>query len=58
MKNGVFHQASIAGLTFEAILSADGPYLSCHQGGGLAFGIPGLRQFQPPAETARFGRAF
>ena len=50
MNNRVFHQATIAGWTFEGVISADGPYVSCRAGGGVALGVSGLRQFRP--ETA------
>ena len=47
MRNRVFHQVAIGGLTFDGIISADGPYVLCHTGGGVALGVSGLRQFQP-----------
>jgi len=47
MRSRVFHQRSIGGMAFEGIVSADGPCLSCHTG-GVALGVSGLRQFQPP----------
>ena len=47
VRNRVFHQAMIAGLTFDGIISADGPYVSCQEGGGVALGVSGLRQFKP-----------
>ena len=58
MRNRMFHQASIAGLTFDSIVSADGPYVSCRAGGGVALGVSGLRQFQPPADTVRHAMPF
>ncbi len=50
MRNRVFHQATIAGLTFEGVMTASGPSVACQAGGGVALGVSGLRQFQP--ETA------
>jgi hypothetical protein len=47
MRNRVFHQARIAGRTFEGVISGDGPYLSCQMNGGVAIGPAGLRHFQP-----------
>ena len=59
VRNRVFHQATIAGLTFDGIISADGPYISCQAGGGVALGVSGLRQFKPDMlsfrHEARFG---
>jgi hypothetical protein len=47
MRNCIFHQVTIAGLAFDGIISADGPYLSCRKGGGVALGVSGIRQFRP-----------
>lgn len=47
VRNRVFHQATIAGLAFDGIISADGPYVSCQAAGGVALGVSGLRQFKP-----------
>ncbi len=58
MRNRMFHQASIAGLTFDGIISADGPYVSCRASGGVALGVSGLRQFQPLGDTARHAMPF
>ena len=52
VRNGVFHQADIAGLTFDGIISADGPYVSCRTG-GVALGVSGLRQFEPDVPSSR-----
>lgn len=57
MHNRVFHQATIAGLSFEGVISADGPCVSCRAGGGVALGVSGLRQFQPSSDTVRHARA-
>lgn len=53
VRNRVFHQATIAGLTFDGIISADGPYVSCQTGGGVALGVSGLRQFKPGVPRSR-----
>jgi hypothetical protein len=53
MRNRTFHQARIAGMLFEGILAADGPYLSCQTAGGVALGVSGLRHFQPPPDGRR-----
>ncbi len=46
MRNRVFHQARIAGITFEGIISADGPYISSLTlTGGVALGVSALREF-------------
>lgn len=58
MHNRTFHQATIAGLTFEGIISADGPYVSCQMGGGVALGVSGIRQFQPDREGTRWDPQF
>jgi hypothetical protein len=47
LRNRIFHQARIAGMTCEGIISGDGPYLSCQMNGGVALGPAGLRYFQP-----------
>jgi len=57
MRNRMFHQCSIGGMAFEGIVSADGPCLSRHTKGGVALGVSGLRQFQPP-ESRRHRPAF
>jgi hypothetical protein len=49
MRNRVFHQARIAGITFEGIISADGPYIASSTTGGVALGVSALRDFQPEA---------
>lgn len=43
-------------MTFEAILSADGPYLSGHLNGGVALGVSALRLFQPQTEMVTDSR--
>ena len=53
MRNRVFHQTRIAGLTFEGIISADGPYISSSTAGGVALGVSALRDFQPEATGPR-----
>jgi hypothetical protein len=53
MRNRIFHQVSIAGMTFEGIIAGDGPYLSCRMDGGVALGPAGLRYFQPERGTRR-----
>lgn len=53
MRNRVFHQVSIAGMTFEGVISGDGPYLSCQKGSGEALGPAGLRHFLPGALGTR-----
>ena len=53
MRNRVFHQARIAGITFEGIISADGPYISSSTAGGVALGVSALRDFQPDALGSR-----
>ena len=40
-------------MTFEGILSTDGPYLSCGMHGGVALGPAGLRYFQPVSRGVR-----
>jgi hypothetical protein len=58
MRNRIFHQVSIAGMTFEGIIAGDGPYLSCRMDGGVALGPAGLRYFQPePWGTRRTSRS-
>ena len=47
MRNRVFHQARIAGMTFEGVMTGSGPTLSCPTNGGVALGVSGLRHFQP-----------
>jgi len=53
MRNRIFHQRTIAGMTFEGLISADGPYLSGPTQGGVALGPAGLRYFQPASHSAR-----
>jgi hypothetical protein len=53
MHNRVFHQARIAGITFEGISSADGPYISSSTASGVALGVSALRDFQPEALGSR-----
>lgn len=53
VRNRVFHQATIAGLMFDGIISADGPYVSSRTGGGVALGVSGLRQFEPDMPLSR-----
>jgi len=50
-----FHQATIAGITFEALISADGPYISSSTVGGVALGVSALRHFQPDESCAGRG---
>jgi hypothetical protein len=49
MRNRIFHQARIGGITFEGIISADGPHIIASTGGGVALGVSALRYFQPEA---------
>jgi hypothetical protein len=49
MRNRVFHQARIAGMTFEGVMSGSGPSVSHPMNGSVALGVSGLRQFQPQA---------
>ena len=58
VRNRVFHRVIIAGLVFEGSISADGPYVSCRTGGGVALGVSGLRQFKPDAVQARHALPF
>jgi hypothetical protein len=53
MRNRVFHQATIGGITFEGIISADGPYIVSSTIGGVALGVSALRNFQPDASGLR-----
>ena len=53
MRNRIFHQARIAGLTFDGIIAGDEPYLSCQINGGVALGVCTLRYFQPEAWGSR-----
>ena len=53
MRNRVFHQARIAGVMFEGIMTGSGPTLSCQMNGSVALGVSGLRQFQPEALGSR-----
>jgi hypothetical protein len=53
MRNRVFHQASISGMTFEGVMTGSGPTLSCPTTGDVALGVSGLRQFQPQALGSR-----
>jgi hypothetical protein len=52
MRNRMFHQVRIGGMTFEGVIATDGPYLST-EAGGVALGVSGLRQFQPSTHTVR-----
>ena len=42
MRNRIFPQAKIAGMTFDGIIAGDGPYLSCQMNGGVALGVCSL----------------
>ena len=53
MRNRVFHQARIADMTFEGVMSGSGPTLSHPMNGSVALGVSGLRQFQPQAVGSR-----
>ena len=53
MRNRIFQKVSIAGMTFEGVISGDGPYLSCQTNGGVALGPAGLRYFQPTTRGTR-----
>ena len=53
MRNRVFHQARIAGVMFEGIMTGSGPTLSCQISGSVALGVSGLRRFQPEALGSR-----
>ena len=53
MRNRTFHQVSIASMTFEGVISGDGPYLLCQMNGGVALGPAGLRYFQPTTPGTR-----
>jgi hypothetical protein len=53
MRNRVFHQAKIAGMIFEGIISADGPSIASSTAGGVALGVSALRDFQPEALGSR-----
>ena len=53
MRNRVFHQARIAGMTFEGVMTGSGPTLSCQMNGGGVLGVSGLRQFQPESLGSR-----
>lgn len=58
MRNRVFHQVRIAGITFEGIISADGPYIASSTAGGVALGVSALRDFQPEALGSRHASPF
>ncbi len=48
MRNRLFHSATVRGTTFNGILSADGPCISCNEtGAGVALGVCALRKFSP-----------
>ena len=53
MRNRIFHQAMIAGITFEGMISADGSYIRASTTGGVALGVSALRHFQPEAVGPR-----
>jgi len=53
MHNRVFHQAKIADMMFEGVMTGSGPTLSCRMNGSVALGVSGLRQFQPQALGSR-----
>ncbi len=53
MRNRVFHEARIAGMMFEGVMTGSGPSLSCQMNGGVALGVCGLRRFQPEAIGTR-----
>jgi hypothetical protein len=53
MRNRVFHQARIADMMFEGVMTGSGPALSCQMNGSVALGVSGLRQFQPQAFGSR-----
>lgn len=53
MRNRVFHQRTIAGMTFEGVMTGSGPAISCQTNGSVALGVSGLRQFQPTALGTR-----
>jgi hypothetical protein len=42
MRNRIFHQARIAGMMFDGIITASGPALSCRSSGSVALGVSGL----------------
>jgi hypothetical protein len=53
MHNRIFHQASVAGMMFEGVITASGPALSCRSNGSVALGVSGLRRFQPESLGSR-----
>ena len=53
MGNRIFHQARIAGMMFDGIITASGPALSCRSSGSVALGVSGLRRFQPESLGSR-----
>lgn len=53
MRNRVFHQARVADMVFEGIMTGSGPTLSCQMNGSVALGVSGLRQFQLTAIGSR-----
>jgi len=53
MRNRIFHQVRIAGITFEGLISADGPYISASTAGGVALVVSALRYFQPETVGSR-----
>jgi hypothetical protein len=53
MRNRIFHQVRIAGITFEGLISADGPYISASTAGGVALVVSALRHFQPETVGSR-----
>ncbi len=52
MRNRVFHQARIADIIFEGVVTASGLSVLC-QTSGVALGVSGLRQFQPEVIGSR-----
>jgi hypothetical protein len=53
MRNRIFHQARIADMMFEGVMTGSGPALSCRMNGSVALGVSGLRQFQPETIGSR-----
>jgi hypothetical protein len=53
MRNRIFHQARIGDLTFDSVISGDGPYLSRQLNGEVALGVSGLRHFQPEIDCLK-----
>jgi hypothetical protein len=48
VRNRIFHQARIAGMTLEGVMSGSGPSLSHPMNGGVALGVSGLRASSNP----------